>query len=179
MGNSKRFTAKDIERSACGTLNKEVVAEVKNKTPKFRYFIGIDTGVNTGMAVWDSVLNCFVFVESMAIHTAMERVKALVSATNLQGVFIRVEDARKWTHGTDAIRAQGAGSVKRDAKIWDDFLSELGAYYEMVRPNKFFTKWDAVKFRQLTGYDKTTNGHGRDAATLVWQYKQASLKLKQ
>lgn len=89
-------------------------------------------------------------------------------------VFIRVEDARlrKWipyqkNEKAEAGRREGAGSVKRDAKIWEDFLTDIGADFEMVAPKNNKTKVTAAFFKKLTGYQGKTNEHERDAAMLV------------
>ena len=38
-------------------------------------YIGIDTGVNTGVAVWDNRQRTFLQIETMMIHRAMEIVR--------------------------------------------------------------------------------------------------------
>lgn len=37
-------------------------------------YIGIDTGVHTGFAVWDSSERCFLMLKTLKIHVAMELV---------------------------------------------------------------------------------------------------------
>ena len=60
--------------------------------------------------------------------------------------------------------------IKRDAKIWEDFLNSLGVKFAMVAPSKGLTKLDASKFKQTTKWEKQTNEHSRDAAMLVFNY---------
>ncbi len=48
-----------------------------------RIFIGIDPGVQTGIAVWDSELKKFVILQTTKIHTGMDIVKNLKDNTNL------------------------------------------------------------------------------------------------
>lgn len=139
-----------------------------NRT-KYRYLIGIDTGVNTGFAVWDKHNRVLTMVTSTFIHRAMEIVLKLNNG-NSGPVYLRIEDARQVRFGTDKHKAQGAGSVKRDAKIWEDFCIDHGIDFEMVRPAKAFTKLPADKFGKMTGYKEATNSHGRDAALLVYGY---------
>ena len=62
----------------------------------------------------------------------------------------------------------GAGSVKRDCQIWEDFLRAHGIKYEMVAPHQGATKWTADTFARITGYTGRTSNHGRDAAVLVF-----------
>lgn len=141
---------------------------------KYKYYIGIDTGANTGFAVWFRDKKELMCVDAIKIHIAMDRVFILNKA-NPGLIFVRVEDARlrKWIPRqkdakTESGRREGAGSVKRDASIWEDFLKDLGIDYEMVAPKDNKTKVDAVYFKRLTGYQGSTNGHGRDAGMLVF-----------
>lgn len=142
------------------------------------YYIGIDTGTHTGLAVWDSQLQDFIAIEDMKIHQAMERVKELNETAKLNGtrVEVRIEDPRQRTwFGTEMMsreeerkRLQGVGSVKRDASIWDDFLSDLGIPYEMIAPKRNVTKISHEAFVNLTHWKGRTNEHKRDAAMLVF-----------
>lgn len=94
---------------------------------------------------------------------------------NAKEVFVRVEDARKrkwvpWQENEKAERGkrEGAGSVKRDAIIWEDYLEELGVDYEMVAPKDNKTKLTAEAFKAVTKHDGITSEHARDAAMLVF-----------
>lgn len=136
--------------------------------PKPVFVIGIDSGVQTGFAVWSPSEKKLLVVSTEMIHIALERVKFYARA----GALVRVEDARlaKYGRQMDAYKLRGAGSVMRDAKIWEDFLTDLKIPFEMLRPRKEFTKLSADTFRRMTGYLETTNEHGRDAAMLVYGY---------
>lgn len=129
--------------------------------------IGIDAGVSTGFAVWNREEKRFEEVCSMMLHEALFKVKKMKE----EGVHlvVVVEDARLAVHGrrVEAHKAQGAGSVKRDAKIWEDFLKAEGIEHLMSRPNKALTKIDAASFKQYTGWKEQTNNHARDAAMMV------------
>lgn len=144
-------------------------------------YIGIDTGVNTGFAVWDNRKRALLQVASLSIHDAMKRVRAYVDAYKAgegDKVVVRVEDPRQRTwFGTERMsreeerkRLQGVGSVKRDASIWDDFLKDLGVEYEMVAPKLNVTKLTAERFKSITGWQGRTNEHGRDAAGLIYGF---------
>lgn len=135
----------------------------------FRYYIGIDSGVNTGFALWDSLEKKFEDIDTLMIHQAIDLVRNLVQE-HPRMTLVRVEDARlrKWFGSTGREQLQGAGSVKRDAKIWDDFLKDIGAHYEMVAPKYNTTKLAAGPFSVITKWHKKTNEHSRDAAMLVF-----------
>lgn len=140
------------------------------------FFIGIDCGVETGVAVWDKKSKTLVEVCSMPIHKALELVKTY--ERNFQGdVLVRIEDARlrKWipkgkTEQEERGRREGAGYVKRDAVIWEHFLLDHGIPYELVAPKNNKTKVKASYFSKLTGWKLPTNDHARDAAMLVFGF---------
>ena len=136
---------------------------------KYDFIVGIDTGVNTGIAKWDVKDKKLLAVTTMMIHQAMDSV--LLSAENAN-IFVRFEDARlrKWFGKAGKEQLQGAGSIKRDAKIWEDFLTDMGIPFEMVAPKNNKTKLTADTFKRITGWGKMTNVHNRDAAMLVFNY---------
>lgn len=149
-----------------------------NIKDKGEIYIGIDTGKNTGFAVWDSRQRSLLTVTSLPIHRAMENVRSLRDEHEAIGhkVVVRVEDPRQrnW-FGTERMereeerkRLQGVGSVKRDASIWEDYLKDLGVEFEMVAPKRNVTKLKQESFKRYTGWGKPTNEHGRDAAMLVF-----------
>ncbi|MCL2289128.1 MAG: hypothetical protein FWC34_00255 [Bacteroidetes bacterium] len=138
------------------------------KQPQYEYLIGVDPGINTGIAVWDCGKNKFVKIDSQTITYCFESLLFCIS----EGIKIAViiEDARQRTwfgnKGREAL--QGAGSIKRDCKIWEDFLTENNIPFKMEKPKKNMTKINAEAFKKLTGYAERTNQHGRDAAMLVF-----------
>lgn len=144
---------------------------------KYAFVIGIDTGVNTGVATWNITARKFELIKTTAIHKAMMYVKQMYETYGVS-IFVRVEDPRlrTWFQSNYKSRdeerkmLQGVGSVKRDAHIWDDFLKDTGIPYEMIHPKDSITKVNALTFRNITKYDKPTNEHSRDAAMLVFGY---------
>lgn len=139
--------------------------------------IGIDTGVITGLGV---IIGQDKQAVSMPIHKAMAFVESLVDE---DPVHIRVEDARKrkWFGNNSSAKKQGAGSVKRDAKIWEDFLTDLQKEsndlltFEMIHPIKGATKLNQQLFKQMTGITTRTNEHARDAFMMVMNYKKTNI----
>lgn len=141
-----------------------------------KILIGIDPGVKTGLALitrYDK--ECC----STSIHRAMKKVEKIAFSNNQLDepldVLVVVEDARqrKWFGSNSNAKAQGAGSVKRDCKIWEDFLVELKDKnliqgFSLVHPMRGATKLNHSKFQMMTGITKRTNEHGRDAMMLIW-----------
>lgn len=131
-----------------------------------KYYIGIDSGKNTGFAIWDKSEKRLEIVETLLIHQAMDKVQGF----DKNEVLVRVEDARqrKWFGSNASAKQQGAGSIKRDATIWEDFLIDKGYDFEMVAPKNNKTKLSSDQFVKMTKWDKRTSEHSRDAAMLVY-----------
>lgn len=135
-----------------------------------KIYIGIDTGSNTGIAIWSQEENKLIHVETVKIHRAMKIVEAHIEQYGTEKIVVRFEDARlrKWYGNSGREKLQGAGSVKRDAVIWQDFLAELGVENKAIAPANNTTKMSADQFKRITGWTGKTNEHGRDAAWLVY-----------
>lgn len=127
--------------------------------------VGIDVGINTGVAVWDSTSQKFVEVVTLPILKAFALVRKYKSDTRM----VFVEDPRQVKYKTDRRKSQGAGSVKRDAQIWEDYLKMYEIPATFVRPRKEITKVNSGTFQNMTGYMERTNEHSRDAALLVFK----------
>lgn len=134
--------------------------------------IGIDPGVKTGFAVWDSEKQKFLEISTCTITEAMNRViiHRNMALTSEKDIMLHIEDARlrKWYGNSGREKLQGAGSVKRDSKIWEDFCKENDIEYRMVAPKNNRTKVSKEYFNKITGWTKQTTDHARDAAMLVF-----------
>ena len=129
--------------------------------------IGIDTGISTGVAV--SINGVLERVECMTITQAMN----LVCKYPKEKTTLYIEDARLWIgfHGKTKKsdkRLQGAGSVKRDARVWEDWCAENGYSAYFIKPMGKGLKKSADEFKRITGWQGRTNEHARDAALIVF-----------
>lgn len=130
--------------------------------------IGIDPGTVTGLAAWDTDQRKLLKVESHAILAAMRWVAAwnpglvVFEDARRRGRFDRMDEQQQ-KYGA-AVR-EGAGSVKRDCAIWQEFLEERNIPYQARAPR--LTKKDRDRFLELTGWAARTNQHGRDAGLVV------------
>ena len=132
-------------------------------------WIGIDPGTHTGLAIWDSEQSRFLVLATMSIHRALLLVHEMVvnRHSDLQVVF---EDARQRTwfgKGDVSAKMQGAGSVKRDCTIWEDFCKDCGITYWAKPPTKGTTKVSSEYFKTISHWEGRTSEHSRDAAMLV------------
>ena len=140
-------------------------------------YIGIDPGTHTGVAGWDSKEGRFLSLETMPIHRAMEKVKEMshpfwhMDKLYNEDIQVIFEDARLRTwfgKGNVSAKAQGAGSVKRDCSIWEDFLIDSGIPFVTTKPGNVATKVTPSWFRKLPGWVGRCSEHARDAAMLVF-----------
>lgn len=138
-----------------------------------RIHIGIDTGRHTGFAVWDG--SRFLELDTKTISSALLEVRRYAANFGRENITVYIEDARlrTWIPREKSLsefkgRAQGAGSVKRDATIWEDYCAEDEIRLVKVPPKYNTTKLSAVVFARITGYKGRTSEHARDAAMLVF-----------
>lgn len=137
------------------------------------FYIGIDTGRNTGFAVWDG--SSFRELDTRPLHRALFAVRDYAREWGPESVTIYIEDARlrKWipkeTNRSEYRgKLMGAGSVKRDATIWEEFCEDYGIQLVLVPPKYNTTKLAPQVFARITGYKGRTSEHARDAAMLVF-----------
>ena len=135
--------------------------------------VGIDPGVHTGLAVWDTSSRQFLDVRCSGIVDAMRYLFELQQNRGIGLVVFEDARKRKWIPRERDLsqfrgRAMGAGSVKRDCSIWQEWCEVNGIEYVAVPPKNNTTKLSDAMFRGITGYDGRTNEHGRDAAMLVF-----------
>lgn len=125
--------------------------------------IAIDPGTRTGIAVKRD--GEFIEIVTSNIIAAME----ICLSYKVDNPIIYVEDARKrkWFGNSGRERLQGAGSIKRDSAIWNEFLIHHGFEYKLLSPQQKGAKMDPKLFARVTGWKKRTSEHSRDAASLI------------
>ena len=135
-----------------------------------RIWIGIDPGEHTGVAVWDTDQRAFRLLATLPLHKALDLVREF--SADARVVF---EDARQRTwfpreRNASEYRGRlmGAGAAKRDARIWEEFLTDERIPFEAHKPEAGGTKWSADYFARITGYKGRCSEHARDAALLVF-----------
>ena len=167
-------------------MKKKILPQLKT----YDLHIGIDTGVNTGMAVFDTKKQRLIHLQTTGIWSAIKTVLSY----KRQGfsILVRIEDARqrrigetkkqafarmakgdmRTTEQVTKSKAQGVGSVKRDAGIWEEVLKEESIDFELISPKYNVTK-SVPLFEKITGIDaikllgKIKAEHAVDAAFLV------------
>jgi len=135
--------------------------------------VGIDPGVHTGVALWDTSERRLLVVTCCGIVEAMEMLHAFHVSRRISIVSIEDARQRRWIprerdYRQIKGRAMGAGSVKRDCSVWEEWCRYHGIEFNPIPPRNNRTKLTALQFAGITGYDGRTNEHGRDAAMLVY-----------
>ena len=136
-----------------------------------RLTIGIDPGRKTGLAIAEN--GKLRLVSTHFIHDAMDVVAQIMAYRDYSVILVVIEDARlRGCAYNSQARAQGAGSVKRDCIIWQDWFGQYEdderLCVSFARPGSTPTKLDKDKFKKITGWTGSTSEHARDAAMLIW-----------
>lgn len=140
----------------------------------YEFLIGIDIGVETGFSVYDTHKKTLVSCQTTTIHQAQEWVQNY--SFQYSSIKVRLEDVNTYipykgvTKQAQASRAQGAGSIKRDLSIWKGWLEHHNIPYDLVGLRDCPKKVNPEYFKQLTGWEKRTSVHARDAAMLVFGF---------
>lgn len=150
---------------------------------KFDYVIGIDPGKETGVAVKDLRSGSLIEVVTEPIHRAFRRVWQWQGQGN---IVVYVEDARKRKWFNDAHLspkakrglAMGGASVKRDCTAWDDMLSDSRIVHFLIAPKDNKTKLSPELFKKITGWERRTSVHSRDAAMLIHGISEKNISLR-
>jgi hypothetical protein len=144
-----------------------------------KIFIGIDPGVNTGVAVWNSTKGRF---EKLLTLSFWEAIKFLEDTANVAQEFmprkIIMEDPnmksptfkRKGVFGARENKiSQNVGSNKRDAQLLQEKCKSLGFNVVCIAPgaNKYINL-NAKQFQLNTRCMLQSSQHSRDAAAYVW-----------
>lgn len=148
-------------------MGKQIQVESMKKSP--RYYIGIDPGIVSGIAVWDSHKQTFLSVESMMLYKIFNK---LSESTD---IIVFIENPNTWVPFRNVsptiqqMRRAGAGAVKQTYKHIIEFLEGNHIQYRASRIQKGMKKLSAARFFEITKFEGTTNEHGRDAAMLVFK----------
>lgn len=143
---------------------------------KKEVYIGIDPGIVSGLAVWHHNENgkYFQYIAGCKLFELFTHLE-LYSAVK-EFVFVRIENPNTWrpfrTSNPEENQAKimGAGAVKQTFKHIIEYLDFLGYEYVEVKIQGTKKKVKAPEFIKITGWQKPTNEHGRDAAMLVYDY---------
>jgi hypothetical protein len=132
---------------------------------------GIDPGKHTGISTYSPKTKRLISCETTGIVKAMSIVGDHLYSDHYLSIEVWFEDARqrKWIpKKSGRERLQGAGSIKRDCTIWEEFCKYHKIPYRMFPPKQLKTKLNAEKFKMVTGWSGRTSEHARDSAMIVF-----------
>jgi len=139
--------------------------------------VGIDPGKQTGLAAWLPDEQRFQAIQTVSIIQAMRFCQLAIK----DGIKLEIwfEDARQrtWFGKAGREQLQGAGSIKRDCSIWQEFCEYHNIPYRAINPRAGETKWSPEYFKRVTGWTARTSSHARDAAILVFKANRTGGKL--
>lgn len=130
--------------------------------------IGIDPGIKTGVAVYDKTLGRLVDVFITDFWGAYEYTKDNQHDILIQKVIIEVPQTKfNWHKSQHSTTSANVGGIYREANLLADGIEKLGIKVIRQHPQGKTTH-DQIK--RLTGWNKPTNEHTRDAIMLCWGY---------
>jgi hypothetical protein len=133
------------------------------------YRIGIDPGVNTGIAIVQN--GYYVSIQTMSITKSIKIIdNILLDGQNVE-LYVEDPNLRKWYGNNANLKKQGAGSVKRDYSIWKTYCKENNINLHPVHPKDVGSLFDnEVLFKSATKWTKKCSIHARDAARIVYKF---------
>ena len=164
-----------FKSTATSELKKQITKMAKYQTIKQAapsYYVGLDIGTQTGVAVYHLQTKQLTYIKTMGIYQAIKHIERL---SEEYAIHVRIEDPTTWVDfrklpaKESSSRLQGAGSVKRDFAIWLEVFAALEIPYTKVRLQGTLKKLKRDAFAKITGYTEPTSVHGRDAAMLVFR----------
>jgi len=145
--------------------------------------IGIDPGKATGVAVWCPRTNEFEEVKSFTFWDAVNYLDPYLLA-GMIGLAV-VEDSRLGGMWKDraggswrlsAAKGRSVGRVDRDSLLWIQLFHRHEIPVLARSTGNKMKKIDAKTFKNLTGWSKMTNEHGRDAGMSVFGFNESHVR---
>lgn len=147
-----------------------------------KYYIGIDPGRSTGVAVYNNKTKKIHELKTLDFWTTISFVRSFIQymgglmSTN-DTFEVVMEDPQlnapifKDRHGRKSIDvqldiAQKVGRNKENAFLLTQYFKTNGIKFRIVKPMS--GKWNAIYFKQVTGFSDGGNQHQRDAAKIVY-----------
>jgi hypothetical protein len=144
-------------------------------------YIGIDPGVNTGFAIWDSKAKQIIEIKTMDFWSVINRIDELKAEYGVSGIHVIIEDPNpnKPIFLKAGIKSKSAygkvgqniGSNKREASLLIEYMALKEIPHTSVVPkgsrSKSKGKVTPAYFSMISGYKGRTSQHCRDAGMLV------------
>jgi hypothetical protein len=155
------------------------MSNMESEYIKPKVVVGIDPGISTGFAVWDSEKREFTVLKTLDFWKVIDRLK-LLHFNHGKELLVVIEDPngnkpvfmkKGVKSNAMAIRVgQNVGSNKREASLLIEYCRNKGINVKPVIPGKKATgkgKITKEYFNKISGYTGSTSQHGRDAAMMI------------
>lgn len=134
------------------------------------YIIGIDPGTSTGFAVYDTIEEKLIALETTTFWGVLNLLEETWGEETVLIVIEVPESKHVWHNGGTAKgsvqrTALNVGSVIREAELLAEGLERAGYDVKRVNPRG---KVKAGDFNKVTGWEGKTNQHVRDAGLLAY-----------
>ena len=135
--------------------------------------IGIDPGVNMGLAIYENAK----LVELMTIEPiGLAEIFSIYAGDPL---FVAFEDSRLQSHVWVPSQSKGvAANISRKIGMVDAWCYMIERYceawdiaYMRISPKAKGEKLNAQDFNRITHWEGKSNQHERDAAMIAWQFR--------
>lgn len=139
-------------------------------------YVGIDPGIVSGYAEWNSDTKQFIEISGIKIFQLFDKLDIYTDPNNMDFIHVRIEDPNTWqpfsrsSYHENSLKIQGAGAVKQTFKHIIEYLEYYNVKHTKIRLTSVRKKVKATEFIKITGWQKPTNEHGRDAAMLVYDF---------
>ncbi|MGL6010203.1 MAG: hypothetical protein ACRC0J_01630 [Shewanella oncorhynchi] len=138
--------------------------------------LGIDPGASTGVAEYvEGALSSIYTTDTL-------KLLSMLGSLAVKPRIVVIEDSTMQSHvftGSDKNRAtalkvaRNIGEVDGYCKIIKQLCGELGIPYVGISPKNKGEKLNAISFNSLTGWDRKSNQHERDAAMVAWRFRSS------
>lgn len=136
------------------------------------FIIGIDCGVNTGVAIKETGANTFIYLKSLDFWQAYDLIIQSYPPESCR-VHIEFLSEKEGLYSDRKVHghrmAANVGGVRRETALLIKGLERLGYEVLKIRPTRI--KWSQEDFTRHTGDTRRTNEHVRDAAWCVYNYR--------
>lgn len=141
-------------------------------------YIGVDPGVNTGIASWNTKLKDFQILKTTNFWGCIDILNDFIKIKNSFGdigfkVFIEDTTKSRVVFGRNSMgRSISVGMLIKETQLIIDFCENNDINIIKKIPTKnTLTKLNAKQFKQLTGWQGRTSQHSRDAGMMVYGLK--------
>lgn len=138
--------------------------------------LGIDPGKNSGLAI--VVRGTLLSVQTLNPQEILETIETYKKLKLYEELVVVIEDSRLQPIFSRGTNARAAGRIARSVGMIDgqcrdieDSCKRLGIGFLGISPKGKGKKLNAEQMNKMTGWDRKSNQHERDAVQVAWPYR--------